>query len=173
MPGNVAKRAMSNLRLFGISEHEMPVIALSGGFDCVHAGHIRMIEEASKYGRVHVYLNSDAWLMRKKGYVFQDIKERYEILSALRHVNLVIPAEDDDGTVCETLKKFKPAFFGNGGDRGSENTPELTLCLDLGIKPIFGLGGEKIQSSSDLVKNAQNHMAHDCKREQGIDVSEG
>ena len=43
-------------------------IALSGGFDPVHPGHIAMIEEAQKYGEVHLIVNSDAWLVRKKGF---------------------------------------------------------------------------------------------------------
>lgn len=42
------------------------IIAISGGFDPVHIGHVKMIEEASKQGGVLVILNSDEWLMRKK-----------------------------------------------------------------------------------------------------------
>ena len=46
------------------------IIAVSGGFDPIHIGHVRMIREASKYGDVIVILNSDDWLVRKKGYKF-------------------------------------------------------------------------------------------------------
>ena len=48
---------------------------VSGGFDPVHIGHIQMIEEAAKWGKVIVVVNSDDWLMRKKGYVFMPWKE--------------------------------------------------------------------------------------------------
>ena len=45
-------------------------VAVSGGMDPVHKGHVRMIQEASQFGEVIVILNSDEWLMRKKGFVF-------------------------------------------------------------------------------------------------------
>ena len=40
---------------------------VSGGFAPLHPGHIRLIEEASQFGSVIVLLNSDEWLVRKKG----------------------------------------------------------------------------------------------------------
>ena len=55
-------------------------ICVSGGFDPVHIGHLRMIQEASKYGHVVAIVNSDDWLMRKKGYIFMPFDERCEIL---------------------------------------------------------------------------------------------
>ena len=46
------------------------IIILSGGFDPVHKGHIRMFREAANLGsQVIVGLNSDEWLTRKKGNV--------------------------------------------------------------------------------------------------------
>jgi len=126
-------------------------VAVSGGFDCVHAGHIRMIQEAAQFGEVIVILNSDAWLMRKKGYVFMPWEERKEILEAIKGVKKVVPVDDTDGTVCEALKREKPTYFANGGDRSDKNTPELTVCKDNNITLIWGIGGGKIQSSSDLV----------------------
>ena len=42
------------------------VIILSGGFDPIHKGHMRMFREASNLGhQVIVGLNSDEWLTRK------------------------------------------------------------------------------------------------------------
>ena len=46
------------------------LIILSGGFDPVHKGHIRMFKEANKLGKVIVGLNSDEWLIRKKNKFF-------------------------------------------------------------------------------------------------------
>ncbi len=130
------------------------VVAVSGGFDPIHIGHVRMIEDATLYGDVVVILNSDAWLMRKKGYVFMPWEQRAEILRALRGVTDVIEARDDDGTVCETLKELHPSYFANGGDRGVTNTPEMELCVEMDIIPLWNMGGYKIASSSELVKNA-------------------
>lgn len=131
------------------------IIALSGGADPVHIGHLRLINEASAYGKVVWILNSDRWLMRKKGYVFMPWEERKEILLGFRNVHDVVEVDDDDGSVCESLKKIRPDYFGNGGDRKDDNVPEVALCNELGIKLVWNLGGGKIQSSSDLVKNAK------------------
>ena len=129
------------------------VIAISGGFDPIHSGHIDMINEASKYGKVVVVLNSDAWLIRKKGKYFMNWQERAKILLNIKNVNDVIAVNDKDNSVCDALLKLKPDYFANGGDRKENNTPELTLCLELGIKPLFNIGGDKTQSSSELLNN--------------------
>ena len=127
------------------------LVAVSGGFDPVHVGHVRMIAEAANYGAVIVIANSDAWLMRKKGYIFMTWEERQEILYSFKGVADVLEAKDDDGSVCETLRKLKPDIFANGGDRKDSNTPEVALCQELGIEMLWNVGGGKIQSSSELV----------------------
>ena len=131
------------------------VIAVSGGFDPVHVGHVRMIQHASEYGDVIVIANSDSWLMRKKGYVFMPFEERREILSAFKGVTGVVEAHDDDNTVCKSLEIINPDAFANGGDRKRENTPEMNLCRGMGIDLLWNIGGEKIQSSSDLVASTK------------------
>lgn len=133
----------------------MPIVAISGGFDPLHEGHLDYIYEAAQWGDVHVYLNTDEWLMRKKGFVFLPFRQRARILMAMRGVALVIPADDADGTVCDTIRKFKPNYFANGGDRHPENTPEVQLCDELGIGLLFNIGGKKIESSSELVAKAR------------------
>ena len=133
-------------------------IALSGGFDPVHVGHLRMIKAASEIGRVVIVLNSDDWLMRKKGYVFMTFEERKELLKAFNEVKDVIEVNDIDNTVCEALDRIRPHYFGNGGDRKSDNVPEVNLCVKLGIELVWNLGGDKIQSSSDLVNSMVEHM---------------
>ena len=126
-------------------------IMVSGGFDPIHIGHVRMIEAASHHGDVIVAVNSDAWLERKKGFIFMPWEERAEIIRALRWVKEVVPVEDSDGTVCEAISRIRPDSFGNGGDRKGENTPEVNLCEKNNIGLVWNLGGGKIQSSSDLV----------------------
>jgi len=127
-------------------------ILVSGGFDPVHRGHVRMIVEASTYGDVIVAVNSDDWLMRKKGYIFMPWSERSEILAAFRGVTRVETVEDRDGTVCEALRRLRPDYFANGGDRKTDNTPEMEVCEALGIGLLWNVGGGKIQSSSELVE---------------------
>ena len=131
---------------------EKPLIAVSGGFDPVHIGHIRMIRDAARYGDVMVIINSDEWLQRKKGYVFMPYEERVEIMGNIKGVALVTSVDDSDGTVCEALRRHKPEAFANGGDRKTKNTPEMDVCEELGIHMMWAIGGNsKPQSSSWLV----------------------
>ncbi len=130
-----------------------PIIMVSGGFDPVHIGHIRMIIEASEHGDVIVIANSDDWLFRKKGFVFMEFGERAEILASIKGVIKVSGVDDSDNTVCEAIHRLKPDYFANGGDRGRNNTPEQTLCDEIGVEMLWGIGGEnKANSSSTLVE---------------------
>ena len=130
---------------------KIPTIVVSGGFDPIHKGHVQMIREAAEYGRVIVLLNSDDWLVRKKGYKFMSFEERAYIAGSLKGVAVVSSVDDSDGSVCQGLRKFKPDYFANGGDRYESNTPEMDVCKELGIEMLWNIGGGKIQSSSDLV----------------------
>ena len=130
------------------------IVCVSGGFDPIHIGHLRMIQEATKYGNVVAIVNSDEWLMRKKGYIFMPLEERCEILRGLTAVYDTSTVDDTDNTVCEALKKLKPTYFANGGDRKSDNTPEMKVCKELGIELLWNVGGGKIQSSSEMVENS-------------------
>ena len=137
---------------------EKPLIAVSGGFDPVHIGHVRMIQDAARYGDVIVIINSDDWLMRKKGYVFMPWQERAEIMGNIKGVTIVTAVNDKDGTVCEALRRHKPDAFANGGDRKTQNTPEMDVCEELGIQMMWAIGGnDKPQSSSWLVNKLKEN----------------
>lgn len=131
-------------------------VAVSGGFDPLHVGHLRMIQAAKQLGtRLVVIVNADDFLMRKKGYVFMPVEERMEILRGLRDVDEVVVALDRDQTVRETLRLVRPDVFANGGDRrDAAEIPEAAVCRELGIEMVFNVGGGKVQSSSDLVQRA-------------------
>lgn len=128
------------------------MICVSGGFDPLHCGHLAMLREASKHGELMVIINSDDWLRRKKGFVFLPWEQRATIIADLRYVTGVCTVDDSDGSVCEALKRVKPRYFANGGDRVSDNTPELQLCNELGIEMLWNIGGGKTESSSEIAR---------------------
>jgi len=132
-------------------------VLVSGGFDPVHAGHIRMIRAAAQYGDVIIVANSDEWLYRKKGFIFMEFERRIEILNAIKGVILVDSVDDTDGTVCEAIRRLKPTYFANGGDRGRLNTPEQNVCEELGVKLLWGIGGEEeLVNSLDLARKVRD-----------------
>lgn len=127
-------------------------VLISGGFDCLHTGHLDLIEAAAGIGSVVVALNSDAWLMRKKGFVFMSFDDRHRIMTALHLVSFVTAVDDSDGTVCEAIRRIYPGAFLNGGDRTIANPKEGRLCHELGIEQVFHVGGRKTRSSSKLIR---------------------
>lgn len=140
------------------------VVAVSGGFDPIHIGHVRLFTEAKKLGdKLIVILNNDNWLIDKKGKVFMKQSERKEIIEALKVVDKVVLTSHKKGeyfrdkSVVRELTKMKPDIFANGGDRFAKNIPEYKICKKLGIKMVFNVGkGGKIQSSSWLVGKIRN-----------------
>ena len=138
-----------------VSKKEI-IIAVSGGFDPVHIGHVRMFNEAKALGtKLVVILNNDNWLVNKKGFVFMSETERKEVIENFTAVDEVIISNhsesDADVSICRELEALKPHIFANGGDRKDDNIPEYVLCNDLGITMHFEVGrGGKVQSSSWL-----------------------
>jgi len=143
-----------------MTKNKPPIIIVSGGLDPIHSGHVAMIQDAANYGKVVVILNSDNWLRRKKGYIFMNLQERSDITFFIKNVFLVTDCDDSDNTVCDGIRKIanmfpdRKIYFANGGDRKSDNVPEVQVCGELGIEMLWNIGGGKTQSSSDLVKNA-------------------
>ena len=141
------------------------VIIVSGGFDPVHKGHIRMFREAANLGaNVIVGLNSDEWLTRKKGKPFMKWEERAEILESCKFVTQVLSMDDSDDTASDIIKQVANLYknqdmniyFANGGDRKKGNVPELDVCKDLNVVMLWGIGGGKIQSSSWLTNGGKD-----------------
>ena len=142
----------------------MKRVAVSGGFDPIHIGHVRLINEAKKLGdKLIVIVNNDNWLKKKKGYTFMSEDDRVEIIRNLKAVDEVVLTKHEENTedmsVCLELEEIKPDIFANGGDRKENNIPEYALCEKLGIQMVFNVGGEKLRSSSELVeKNNKNKL---------------
>lgn len=147
----VELKAFSDLRAgLGI------IVATSGGYDPLHPGHVSCLLESSTYGDTMVVIvNGDGFLRRKKGRPFMDLRARCQVVSGIRGVDYVIPFEtEDDDTVCEALKVIRPRVFTKGGDRTDmSNIPEWSVCMELGIEVISGVGLDKAWSSSDYLES--------------------
>lgn len=129
------------------------IIALSGAFDVLHPGHIRMIKGAEYFGKVVIFLNSDEWVRRNKGFLLMPWSDRREMLLSVTGVYSVERVNDEDDTVCEALIRLKPNIFGNGGNRTHYNTPERRLCNEMGIACVWGIGGgERDKYSNEILE---------------------
>ncbi|OGZ97807.1 MAG: hypothetical protein A3J10_01975 [Candidatus Sungbacteria bacterium RIFCSPLOWO2_02_FULL_54_10] len=142
-----------------MKKKELITVAISGGFDPVHVGHVRMFAAARTLGdRLVIILNNDNWLRKKKRHVFMPEKERKEVLRAFRAVDEVVLTEHgknpEDMSVAKELARLKPDIFANGGDRFADNVPEVAVCKKIACKMVFRVGrGGKVQSSSWLLNN--------------------
>lgn len=152
-----------------LKDKEVAVYATSGGFDPLHIGHLRCLQETRKLssdtvrsggrsGVVVVIVNGDGFLYRKKGYAFMPSQERMEIIAGLSCVDYVVPWDDGTQTVIGALEQLKPDYFCKGGDRAEpKDIPEWEVCNRSGTTVLFGVGGDKIQSSSNLVDKSTVH----------------
>ena len=135
---------------------------VSGGFDPIHPGHIMMMKDCLKFSNyLIVGVNSNKWLINKKGNYFMDIQHRIYVVSSLNVVNETMEFEDDDkGSANNLLIKIRNKYsndkiiFANGGDRSdSSKILEFETAKQYNIDLKFGIGGRhKESSSSDLLK---------------------
>lgn len=143
----------------------MKVVIVSGFFNPLHGGHLDMIEEAELLGdKLIAVVNNDAQQMLKKGKIILNEQNRARLLGALRCVDEVVVAVDENQTVVRTLSMIAnqhpddELIFANGGDRASiQDIPEGDVCRKYGIKMVFGVGGDTKSDSSTRINQALGH----------------
>ncbi len=143
----------------------MKIAIVSGFFNPLHGGHLDMIEAAAEMGdKLIVIVNNDVQQVLKKDKVILSEDNRARLMRALRDVDEVVIAVDQDPPVIQTLEliaKQHPndeLIFANGGDRDSEKViPETDVCRKYGIKMIFNAGGTEKSDSSTRINQALGH----------------
>lgn len=142
-------------------------VIVSGYFNPLHGGHLDMLEAAHALGDyLIVIVNNDQQQLLKKGKVILDEMNRLRLISALRAVDEVALSIDTDLPVTKTLREIAVKYpqdnliFANGGDRdGHRAVPETTVCEELGIEMVFGVGSDKVikRDSSTRINQATGH----------------
>lgn len=143
------------------------IVLITGGFDPVHSGHIKYLNAAKNLGdRLVVGINSDAWLIRKKGRAFMPWSERACIIENLGMVDEVLEFDDWDGSARHAIKLVRQQhpdshiIFANGGDRTDLNIPEMDV-QDPQLEFRFGVGGtNKANSSSWILEEWKTPKTH-------------
>tara|TARA_Y100001970_G_scaffold132338_1_gene163248 strand:- start:7318 stop:7767 length:450 start_codon:yes stop_codon:yes gene_type:complete len=144
----------------------MRVVAISGFFNPLHIGHIDYISAARNLGDfLIVIVNSDDQVKIKGSVPFMNQDDRLRIIRNIKGVDRAVIAIDEDGSVCKTIREefkrlqndpfFEEMVFANGGDRKEGGVPEDVLEEELGVRMIYNAGGNKVQSSSNLIKKAE------------------
>ena len=133
------------------------IVLVTGGFDPLHSGHIAYFEAAKRAGDMLIVgVNSDEWLKRKKGQHFMPFTERSKIVESLKSVDSVIAFDDSDNSACDAIQQvldmysYSEVIFANGGDRGKDNIPEMTVS-DPRLTFEFGVGGDDKKNSSSWI----------------------
>lgn len=136
------------------------IVVVSGGFDPLHRGHVRLFNEAKNMGHKLVCgLNSDAWIVKKKGKVVLNFGERTEIISSFRSVDEVISFNDSDDSAINLLTRIQSLYpecsicFVNGGQMEEKNTPESGFCRAYGIDMLWNVGGDSPQRAKKRSKS--------------------
>jgi D-beta-D-heptose 7-phosphate kinase/D-beta-D-heptose 1-phosphate adenosyltransferase len=135
----------------------MKIVLITGGFDPLHSGHIAYFKAAKTLGDMLIVgLNSDDWLVRKKGAAFMPWNERLCIINNLSMVDEVYTFNDDDGSAKHFIQQVRAHYpdakliFANGGDRTKDNIPEMDV-VDSNLSFVFGVGGENKMNSSSWI----------------------
>jgi D-beta-D-heptose 7-phosphate kinase/D-beta-D-heptose 1-phosphate adenosyltransferase len=96
---------------------EQKKVWVNGTFDVFHVGHLALLEHASRYGELHVGIDTDERVAELKGEdrpIF-NLSQRIRMLSALRCVHRVYAFHDEE-SLCNIIERISPDVFVIGSD---------------------------------------------------------
>lgn len=129
-------RTLEQIRIEAQARREagQSIVFTNGCFDILHAGHVRLLEQAKSQGDVLILgLNEDASIRRLKGEdrPINNTQDRANVLAALESVDAIVPFADD--TPIELIRAILPDVL----VKGSDYTREGVVGADI----VEGAGG--------------------------------
>jgi len=143
-------------------------VICSGCFDILHAGHIRLLEEARKLGdTLTVLVNDDAYLKRKGPCrPIVPLVDRMAVLQALRAVDHVYSFACDNP--CHLLYTLQPNIYVKGSEYAGKNIPEEATMRDIGGKVVY-IDSNILTHSGHIIDRIERiiEAQHEQKERQG------
>lgn len=142
-----------------LKKQHKKIVFTNGGFNILHVGHIRSLQDAKQLGDVLVVaVNSDDSLRRLKGVNYPLIPEdeRLEVLAALECVDVLTLFSEP--TVDSLLLKLKPHIHAKGTDYTKESVPERETVLSYGGE-IAIVGDAKDHASSSIISRIRESLS--------------
>lgn len=127
------------------------IVLANGGFDLIHVGHVRYLQQAKAMGDILVVaLNSDSSLRKLKGAGRALIDEggRTRIIAAMACVDYVTVFAET--TVARVLLALTPHYHCKGSDYTPDSVPERDVVKAYGGRLAI-VGGDKIRSTSQVI----------------------
>lgn len=160
MAGKIIKDADQLLQhVLNLKKQHNKIVFTNGGFNILHVGHIRSLQDAKRLGDVLlVAVNSDDSLRRIKGAQYPLIPEdeRLEVLAALACVDVLTIFSEP--TVDSLLLKLQPHIHAKGTDYTKESVPERATVLSYGGE-IAIVGDAKDHSSSSIISRIRESLS--------------
>ncbi len=137
---------------------EEKIVYVGISADLMHPGHINILKEANKYGRVIVGLLTDSAIASYKRLPFLSYSQREEVIKNMKQVYKVVPQETLDYR--PNLKKIKPDIVVHGDDWKSGVQSEIRKQVK---ETLADWGGELIEipytpgiSSTQLINSIKD-----------------
>lgn len=105
-------------------------VLCTGCFNILHAGHLRLLEFASRYGLVTVGINSDKYLQNKYGELAVPLSDRSYVLRNNVFVHKVVMFREDEPS--ELIRQLKPLYYIRGPDYLNQVLPEAAALEEVG-----------------------------------------
>lgn len=90
-------------------------VYVPGTFDCLHVGHLNLLDFAASLGEVWVGLNTDEFAKRYKRRPVYPLQDRIRIMESLRQVDEVIVNSGDEDSKPAILE-CAPTYIVHGDD---------------------------------------------------------